>query len=174
MLNSNNEVLLRWAGCKHGEDLDRERSTQLWHTSPPFRQVSNFPPPSRTYKNFFLNHNSYRFIEKYLLCQKCKYPETSMFIKQKKLMSKCRACGNENILDGSHRAGTQLMKNLPKDMSEIDQQKKDPKEESKGEAAKEESGEEGEKKEKKKKKKAEAEEPIEDEPIELDSEETGK
>lgn len=43
-----------------------------------------------------------------------------MFIKQKKLMSKCRACGNENILDGSHRAGTQLMKNLPKDMSEID------------------------------------------------------
>ena len=98
-----------------------------------------------------------------------------MFIKQKKLMSKCRACGNENILAGSHRAGTQLMKNLPKDMSEIDQQKKDPKEESKGEAAKEESGEEGEKKEKKKKKKAEAaEEPIEDEPIELDSEETGK
>lgn len=48
-----------------------------------------------------------------------------MFIKQKKLMSKCRACGNENILDGSHRAGTQLMKNLPKDMSEIDSQKKD-------------------------------------------------
>jgi hypothetical protein len=75
-----------------------------------------------------------------------------MFIKQKKLMSKCRACGNENMLDGSHRAGTQLMKNLPKDMSEIDQQKKDPKEESKGEAAKEESGEEGEKKEKKKEK----------------------
>ena len=56
------------------------------------------------------------------------------------------------MLDGSHRAGTQLMKNLPKDMSEIDQQKKDPKEESKGEAAKEESGEEGEKKEKKKEK----------------------
>ena len=96
-----------------------------------------------------------------------------MFIKQKKLMSKCRACGNENILDGSHRAGTQLMKNLPKDMSEIDSQKMDSKEEVKGEAAKEDSGDDGEKKEKKKKKKAE-EEPLEEEPIEIDSEETGK
>ena len=40
-------------------------------------------------------------------------------------MSKCRACGNENQLDDMHRAGTQLMKNLPKDMSEIEQPKKD-------------------------------------------------
>jgi hypothetical protein len=29
-----------------------------------------------------------------------------MFVKQKKLMSKCRACGTEMTLDGSHRAGT--------------------------------------------------------------------
>ena len=65
------------------------------------------------------------------------------------------------------------MKNLPKDMSEIDSQKKDSKkEETKGEDNKAESGDEGEKK-KKKKKKAE-EEVEEDEPIELDSEETGK
>lgn len=91
-----------------------------------------------------------------------------MFIKQKKLMSKCRACGNENILDGSHRAGTQLMKNLPKDMSEIDSQKKDGKEESKDE-----SGDEADKKDKKKKKKAENE-VVEEEPISIDSEEIGK
>lgn len=51
-----------------------------------------------------------------------------MFIKQKRLMAKCRACGTENQLDDTHRAGTQLMKNLPKDMSEI---------ESKGKAAQE-------------------------------------
>lgn len=95
-----------------------------------------------------------------------------MFIKQKKLMSKCRACGNENILDGSHRAGTQLMKNLPKEMSEIDLQKKDAKEESKGEVSKEDS-DEGEDKKKKKKKKVE-DELVEEEPIEIDSEETGK
>lgn len=87
-------------------------------------------------------------------------------------MSKCRACGNENILDGSHRAGTQLMKNLPKEMSEIDLQKKDAKEESKGEVSKEDS-DEGEDKKKKKKKKVE-DELVEEEPIEIDSEETGK
>lgn len=100
-----------------------------------------------------------------------------MYIKQKKLMSKCRACGNENSLDGSHRAGTQLMKQLPKDMSEIDQGKDGKKaEESKQESSKAESGDD-EKKDKKKKKKAEIEEeeePLQDEGVKLDSEEIGK
>jgi hypothetical protein len=50
-----------------------------------------------------------------------------MYIKQKRLMSKCRACGNESLLDDTHRAGTQLMKNLPKDMSEIDSKKQEDK-----------------------------------------------
>ena len=40
---SYNEVLLRWAGCLDGEDLDRERSAQLWNPSPPTRQVRAFP-----------------------------------------------------------------------------------------------------------------------------------
>lgn len=35
-------------------------------------------------------------------------------------MAKCRACGTINQLDGTHRAGAQLMKQLPKNMSEID------------------------------------------------------
>ena len=72
-------------------------------------------------------------------------------------MSKCRACGHEMILDGSHRAGIQLMKQLPKDMSEIEVGKKDSKEESKVEQSKD-SGDDADKKEKKKKKKAEQEE----------------
>lgn len=124
-----------------------------------------------------------RFIEKYLLCTKCKYPETTMFIKQKKLMSKCRACGTENQLDDTHRAGTQLMKNLPKDMSEIDSKKTEDKktEETKegGKAEEDGSGDEDDKKDKKKKKKAttveeEEEQPPEEEGIKLDSEEIGK
>jgi hypothetical protein len=65
-----------------------------------------------------------RFIEKYLLCQKCEYPETTLYVsKQKKLMSKCRACGNLNQLDDTHRAGTHLMKNVPTNMDEIDGKK---------------------------------------------------
>jgi hypothetical protein len=96
-----------------------------------------------------------------------------MFVKQKKLMSKCRACGNENLLDGSHRAGAQLMKQLPKDMSEIDAKgKEDSKqpEAPSGEAAEE------EKKEKKKKTAVEAapEEQAPEEGLKIDSEEIGK
>lgn len=45
-----------------------------------------------------------------------------MYVNKKQLMSKCRACGNMQQLDGMHRAGTQLMKQLPKNMSEIDAQ----------------------------------------------------
>ena len=48
-----------------------------------------------------------------------------MFIKHKRLMCKCRACGTEGQLDDAHRAGTTLMKNLPKDMSEIDTKKEE-------------------------------------------------
>jgi len=112
-----------------------------------------------------------------------------MYIKQKRLMSKCRACGTENTLDDTHRAGTQLMKNLPKDMSEIDTSKKQQQQEEKkteetkdgkvnGDGGKEEEGSgEDDKKEKKKKKKKEAEEeeePVAEEGIKLDSEEIGK
>ena len=43
-----------------------------------------------------------------------------MFIKQKQLQSKCRACGTINNLDSLHRSGVQLMKQLPKNMSEIE------------------------------------------------------
>ena len=110
-----------------------------------------------------------------------------MYIKQKRLMSKCRACGTENMLDDTHRAGTQLMKNLPKDMSEIDSKKQEDKkttEETKevkpnAEGGKEEEGSgDDDKKERKKKKKKEVEEEeepvVEEEGIKLDSEEIGK
>jgi len=109
-----------------------------------------------------------------------------MYIKQKRLMSKCRACGTENMLDDTHRAGTQLMKNLPKDMSEIDSKKqedkktedaKDPKPNAEGGKEEEGSGDDDKKERKKKKKKdaEEEEEPVvEEEGIKLDSEEIGK
>lgn len=103
-------------------------------------------------------------------------------------MSKCRACGHETQLDDAHRAGTQLMKNLPKDMSEIDSKKagagaaeekkaEEPKD-GKGAAEDGEASAEEDKKEKKKKKKKEAEEeeeiPAQEDGIKLDSEEIGK
>ena len=104
-------------------------------------------------------------------------------------MAKCRACGTESQLDDTHRAGSQLMKNLPKDMSEIKVEDKKAEEDGGkakdggkdgGKDAKEEDGEasgEEEKKDKKKKKKKdieEEEEPVPEEGIKLDSEEIGK
>jgi hypothetical protein len=62
----------------------------------------------------------HRFIEKYLLCGKCHYPETSMYLKQKNLHARCRACGHDQMLDSTHRAGSYLANELPKNMSEID------------------------------------------------------
>jgi hypothetical protein len=43
-----------------------------------------------------------------------------MYLNKKSLQSKCRACGTINNLDSNHRSGKQLMKQLPKNMSEID------------------------------------------------------
>ena len=38
-------------------------------------------------------------------------------------MAKCRSCGNDNVLDSTHRAGTHLMKHVPTDMDEIQTKK---------------------------------------------------
>lgn len=79
-----------------------------------------------------------------------------MYIKQKSLQSKCRACGTINNLDSTHRSGIQLMKQLPKNMSEIDAsntaagQAADGKGKKKGAADEEEKVEEDLKKKKKK------------------------
>lgn len=41
-------------------------------------------------------------------------------------MSSCRACGNVNILDGNHRAGSYLMKVDCKDQDEITKKAENP------------------------------------------------
>lgn len=77
--------------------------------------------------------------------------------KQKKFMSKCRSCGNENPLDDTHRAGSHLSKHVPKNMDEIEV-KKGGAAEAKPTTATTEAGAPEEKKDKKKKKKQDGEE----------------
>ena len=60
-----------------------------------------------------------KFIEKYLLCGTCKLPEITLVGGKKDLKGVCRACGNETKLDSVSRVGQFLLKNLPKNMSEI-------------------------------------------------------
>jgi translation initiation factor 5 len=83
---------------------------------------------SKEKKSIIKGHHTYdslithldKFIEKYLLCKRCKYPETTLYItKQRQLMGRCRACSTVNTLDGMHKAGAYLIKEMPKNMDEI-------------------------------------------------------
>jgi len=54
-----------------------------------------------------------KFIIKYVLCSKCKYPELRMEVIKKDLLSTCNACGTKKKLDQTHKAGKQLFKDVP-------------------------------------------------------------
>ena len=53
-----------------------------------------------------------KFIEKYVLCPKCKLPEIRIFIKKGEIRSKCRACGTISKLDDKHKFSNHI-KNFP-------------------------------------------------------------
>ena len=54
-----------------------------------------------------------KFIIKYVLCSKCKYPEIAHEVQKKDLVAVCNACGSSKKLDSQHKAGKQLMKEIP-------------------------------------------------------------
>mmetsp|Transcript_10162 Transcript_10162/g.8966 ORF Transcript_10162/g.8966 Transcript_10162/m.8966 type:complete len:436 (-) Transcript_10162:40-1347(-) len=61
------------------------------------------------------------FIIKFIICPKCKLPEVSLFAEKKKLLKgACRACGKISTLDSGHKISNHIIRNIPKDMSEID------------------------------------------------------
>jgi translation initiation factor 5 len=53
-----------------------------------------------------------KFIEKYVLCPKCKLPEIRIFVKKGEIRSKCRACGTISKLDDKHKFANHI-KNFP-------------------------------------------------------------
>jgi len=54
-----------------------------------------------------------KFIIRYVLCSKCKYPEVAFEVQKKKLMGTCNACGFQRELDNTHKAGKQMIKDMP-------------------------------------------------------------
>mmetsp|Transcript_69597 Transcript_69597/g.96668 ORF Transcript_69597/g.96668 Transcript_69597/m.96668 type:complete len:261 (+) Transcript_69597:144-926(+) len=55
-----------------------------------------------------------KFIHLYVLCKKCGYPEQYMILEGKKdLTAICNACGESRKLDTLHKAGKQLLKDIP-------------------------------------------------------------
>lgn len=93
-----------------------------------------------------------KFIEKYALCPKCKYPELVLRVKKGVACGKCNACGGRFDVDNVHKFAAFIIKNPPKDKSEIIKEKK----------PKKDGGEEEVKKKSSKKKKEEAKEEDED------------
>lgn len=55
-----------------------------------------------------------KFIEKYVLCPNCKYPEMSMKVKAGKISGQCNACGTKPELDNTHKLAPFIVKNPPK------------------------------------------------------------
>mmetsp|Transcript_4889 Transcript_4889/g.7331 ORF Transcript_4889/g.7331 Transcript_4889/m.7331 type:complete len:303 (+) Transcript_4889:22-930(+) len=53
-----------------------------------------------------------KFIEKYVLCKACRYPELRMKMEGKDLKSVCNSCGKTNSHDGLHKAGKALVNHL--------------------------------------------------------------
>ena len=55
-----------------------------------------------------------KFIDKYILCAKCNYPETKIVVVGKnKLFSNCTACGAYLPLDDMHMVGRYMLNNPP-------------------------------------------------------------
>ena len=49
-----------------------------------------------------------KFIDRYILCKGCNYPELKMFVEGKDLKSSCNSCGHFNSHDSAHKAGKAL------------------------------------------------------------------
>ena len=53
-----------------------------------------------------------KFIEKYVICKFCRYPELRMFIEGKDLKSTCNSCGKTQTHDANHKAGKALVNHI--------------------------------------------------------------
>lgn len=60
-----------------------------------------------------------KFIEKYVICSKCKLPELILHVKKGIISGACNACGAKNELDNAHRLASFIVKNPPKNLSEV-------------------------------------------------------
>jgi len=69
-----------------------------------------------------------KFIEKYVLCPNCKYPEMVLRVRKEKVCGSCNSCGAKPILDNNHRLATFILKNPPKNVSEFKKEQEKPEE----------------------------------------------
>jgi len=54
------------------------------------------------------------FIDKYVLCPKCTYPEMQLRVRKGVVCGKCDSCGHRADLDNKHNFASYIVKNHPK------------------------------------------------------------
>jgi len=55
------------------------------------------------------------FITRYVLCARCRNPETDLKVKGETITSRCKACGKTSNIDMSHKLSSYVLKNPPVD-----------------------------------------------------------
>lgn len=65
------------------------------------------------------------FIEKFVLCDSCKNPETDLLVGKDDLISRdCKACGHRGLVDNRHKLCTFILKNPPETKKKSKKDKK--------------------------------------------------
>lgn len=64
-----------------------------------------------------------KFIEKYVLCRKCKYPEISIKVSKGLVVGTCAACSFSGELDNKHKTANFILRYPPKASGEFKNQR---------------------------------------------------
>ena len=91
------KYILRYVGTECGANCDEKVNTvNGQYRTPDIQQIID------------------KFIDKYIICGKCNYPETKIVVVGKnKLFSNCAACGAYLPLDDLHKVGRYMLNNPP-------------------------------------------------------------
>ena len=105
--------ILRYFGCVLG--------TQVYHDMKNDRYVVNGAQEST-----LLQHVLDAYIQKYVLCNKCKNPETVLDVDKNNVINACRACGYAEVVGGK-MGGYMLKKQANDNVEKIKRVKRDKK-----------------------------------------------